>query len=1043
MTTVRSHATASLLLLVLWISPLVAEDARVFTQKPEIVPVEVVGAPKSQAKEPKKTARKPADKKLSFTIGPKARWIWGKKPAGANDRYYFRRTFEARTSQARIIVSCDNKFVLWINGKRILSGTDWASAGTSAIQQHLVPGKNLLEIEGRNNGGPAGLAVKLVYADANGKTGALVTDGSWQVAATRDSKETTKPAIVGTMGGSPWGNVFSGGGRLPTQKSLFQVQPGFQVERLYTVPKPTQGSWVCLVSDGQGRLLASDQGNKGIYQITPPKIGSGEPTQVRKLDLPITSAQGMLVAFGHLYFSVNGGPGSGFYRAVDTNNDGEWDKVEKLKVLAGGGEHGPHALRLSPDGKSIYLIAGNHTHPPAGLSVNHLPENWGEDLLLPRQWDARGHARGRLAPGGWIARTDPDGKTWSIYSAGYRNPYDMDFNVEGELFAYDADMEWDMGSPWYRPTRLCHVVSGSEFGWRSGTGKWPTWYADSLPPVVNIGPGSPVGVNFGTGTRFPERYQRAVYLCDWTFGTMYAIHLKPQGSSYVGVREEFVARAPLPLTDVAIGHDGAMYFTIGGRGAQSELYRVTYVGKESTKPAGPPRDDFVGLRKLRRSLEAFHGHQDPAAVQAALTHLGHADRHIRYAARIALESQPVASWQDAIFRLQNPTAIIHGVIALARQDNKSLRTRALKALGSMTFDRLTPDNQLALLRAYSLTFIRLGAPDQETAAPILVQLDRFFPSKDNRINRDLSQLLAYLNSPTVIDKTLALMKKPSPVVTQDLTRLLSRNRGYGGTIAKMLSNHPELQKIHYAFVLRTMRYGWTLEQRREYFKWLSDAGGRSGGASYAGFLKNIRSEALANVSDAEKSALAATVTPPAVKLETLPKPKGPGQAWTVDQVVAAAESGLSDRNFASGRRTYQAARCGACHRFDGAGGATGPDLSNVAGRFSVKDLAESLVTPSKVISDQYKASTVVTTEGKVINGRIVNDNKGTLTIVTDPFDASKVVTVPAGKVDEVTPSKTSLMPDKLLHPLGRNELLDLIAYLLSRGNPDDRVFGEE
>ena len=1016
-------------------------DNGVFTQKPEVVAVEINGAPKT----PKKTATaKPSSKKLNLQSGPKAGWIWGKKRAGANDRFYFRRTFKAttETTAARIIASCDNHLVLWINGKRLLASDDWNAPVTANIQQHLLPGENLIEVEGRNDGGPAGLAVKLVFRDTAGKTTTIVSDKTWQVATTRDSKTTATATVLGTMGVSPWGNVFAGGRRTATKRGLFQVQPGFQIERLYTVPKPTQGSWVCLVSDGQGRLLASDQGGRGIYRITPPKIGSGEPTRVEKLNLPISSAQGMLVAFGHLYFSVNGGPGSGFYRAVDTNKDGEWNKIEKLKSLAGGGEHGPHALRLSPDGKSIYLIAGNHTNPPDGLSANHLPSNWSEDLLLPRQWDARGHARGRMAPGGWIARTDPDGKTWSIISAGYRNAYDMDFDAEGELFAYDADMEWDMGSPWYRPTRLCHAVSGSEFGWRSGTGKWPTWYADSLPQVVDIGPGSPVGVNFGTGARFPEKYQRAVYLCDWTFGTMYAVHLQPRGASYVGIREEFVARAPLPLTDVAIGDDGAMYFTIGGRGAQSELFRVTYTGKDSTAPARPGSDKFADLRKLRRSLEAFHGQQDPAAVQAALTHLGHADRHIRYAARIALEAQPVASWQDDVLDQDNPTALLTGVIALARQADKSLQPRLLKSLAQLDWTGLKTNNRLALLRAYSLTFIRMGAPDQATATAVLAQLDKAFPVGDIRLDRDLSQLLAYVNSPTVIDKTLALMKKPSPKVGNDLAKLLSRNSGYGGTVARILSNHPELQKIHYAFVLRTMRYGWTLDQRREYFKWLGDAGGRSGGASYTGFLNNIRKEALVNVSEAERKSLAATVAPPAVKLDTLPKPKGPGQEWTVGQVVQATRGGLSGRNFANGQRTYQAARCGACHRFDGAGGATGPDLSNVAGRFSVKDLAESLIVPSKVVSDQYRASVVLTTAGKVVTGRIVNDTKGTLTVLTDAFDASKITTVPAGKVEETRPSKTSLMPEKLLHPLGKDELLDLIAYLLSRGNPGDLMFAE-
>ena len=221
--------------------------------------------------------------------------------------------------------------------------------------------------------------------------------------------------------------------------------------------------------------------------------------------------------------------------------------------------------------------------------------------MLPRQWDANGHARGILAPGGWIAKTDPDGKSWEIVTSGYRNSYDFDFNAEGELFAYDSDMEWDFGMPWYRPTRAVHATSGSEFGWRSGTGKWPTYYVDSLPPLVDIGPGSPVGVTFGYGTKFPAKYQKALYLCDWTFGTIYAIHMEPQGSTYKAVKEEFLSRTPLPLTDAAVGPDGALYFTIGGRGTQSELYRVTYVGKEPTDRADlkDPRDADLRARGAR------------------------------------------------------------------------------------------------------------------------------------------------------------------------------------------------------------------------------------------------------------------------------------------------------------------------------------------------------------------------------------------------------------------------------------------------------------
>ena len=128
-------------------------------------------------------------------------------------------------------------------------------------------------------------------------------------------------------------------------------------------------------------------------------------------------------------------------------------------------------------------------------------------------------------------------------------------------------MEWDFNTPWYRPTRVCQAASGTEFGWRNGAGKWPAYYPDSLPPVVNIGPGSPTGVAFGYGAKFPAKYQDALFICDWSYGKLYAVHLTPEASDYKAELEEFVTGTPLPLTDLVVNpKDGAMYFAIGGRG---------------------------------------------------------------------------------------------------------------------------------------------------------------------------------------------------------------------------------------------------------------------------------------------------------------------------------------------------------------------------------------------------------------------------------------------------------------------------------------------
>src|SRR5262249_36690487 len=274
----------------------------------------------------------------------------------------------------------------------------------------------------------------------------------------------------------------------------------------------------------------------------------------------------------------------------------------------------------------------------------------------------------------------------------------------------------------------------------------------------------------------------------------------------------------------------------------------------------------------------------------------------------------------------------------------------------------------------------------------------------------------------------------------DMAQLLARNRGYGGTIAKMLANGVDQQKYHYAFALRNLRDGWTMEQRKVYFQYLNECRQKSGGASFQGFINNTEKDAFANATDAERLAIEALGLRNPYKPKELPKPVGPGRDWKLDELVKFAEPKLTGRNFKNGEKMYAAARCIVCHRFQGDGGATGPDLSEVAGRFNLKDLCESIVEPSKVISDQYKASIVSTKGGKDYAGRIVSDTKDTITILLDPEDSTKTVEVKKVDIEEQKPSPTSTMPEGLLKSLNENEVLDLLAYLLSRGNPGHTMF---
>ena len=644
------------------------------------------------------------------------------------------------------------------------------------------------------------------------------------------------------------------------QKAAPQAHPeGFNLEKIYEVPKETQGSWVSMAVDSKGRLYCADQGDKGIYRIS---IGDdGLEPQVERVPLEISSAHGMLWAHNSLYIVVNGGGiggnSSGLYRVTDTNGDDQLDKIVSLRKIQGGGEHGPHAVVLAPDGESLFVLGGNHTKTPNQETSAVVP-NYGEDQLLPRSPDARGHAASIRAPGGWIAQTDPEGKSWHLFSTGFRNQYDIAFNADGEMFTFDSDMEWDSGTPWYRPTRIYHCTSGSEFGWRTGTGKFPAWYPDVLPPAMDIGPGSPTGVLSGLGAAFPSKYQHAIYAFDWTYGTIYAIHMTPNGSSYDAEKEEFVTGIPLNVTDGVIGKDGHFYFAVGGRGTPSALYRVQYTGTESTQLVSTNNPEASSLRELRRSIERFHGKQDPSAIDAVWPYLGHKDRFIRFAARTALEHQPVSQWQERALAESDPQTALTALLALARQGNSSQQGPLLQAIGGLQPGGFDETRKLETLRILSLSFIRMGKPSDDVAASIAETLSPYFPAPSDALNRELISMLVYLNAPDVVAKAVPLMNQEATGLEEIEfdDNLLKRSKGYGGSFLNQKASNPQRQQIHYAYALKNITTGWTPALRKEYFTWFAKAKNFKGGASFGGFIENFRKESIANIPDeAERKAM--------------------------------------------------------------------------------------------------------------------------------------------------------------------------------------------
>ena len=827
--------------------------------------------------------------------------------------------------------------------------------------------------------------------------------------------------------------------RSATSPTRINIAEGFKIDLLYSVPMDKQGSWVAMCMDNKNRLIVSDQYG-GIYrfpvpaagknidpasieQITyaPERTGMGQPTDEQKKLPMIGHAQGLCYAFDSLYVVVNSrssSTGAGVFRLLDTNKDDKFDKIVTIKKLSStGGEHGPHAILPAPDGKHLYVVMGNQTNLPEDYTHSRVPELWGEDQLYP---SLQYFMKGAEAPLGHIAQIDPEGKTWEVLSTGFRNQYDAAVNREGEIFTYDADMEWDMNTPWYRPTRVNHVIDGSDFGWRTGTGKFMDYCSDTFGTVVDVGPGSPTGVCFGYGAKFPAKYQNAFFISDWSYGKLYAVHLTPKGSSYVGKVEEFASAQPFPLTDLLVNpQDGAMYIAVGGRKVQSGIYRVTYTGKESTAPAKSIPGGEVA-RKRRQELENFVQKgikpANPKELNQIWSALGAKDRGIRHAARVALEKQPVKNWKNKLSSEKNPVVASAAMIALARADSKSSGSVLSKA---MTLDYANEKNwqqRIDLLRSITLALTRGGQPQPEQKKKLIEWLDKIYPAATPEENRDLSALMQFLQAPSAAKKGMALLRSASG----------------------------QEEQIGYALNLRHLKTGWTSMLRESYFNWFVRAGSFKGGARLSNYLDGIKKDAVASVEDWQMTEGLKKI------IETKPQQADPQftfeprtfvKNWTMKDMAPWVPSGVpGKRDFKNGRQMFGAGSCYACHRIAGEGGAVGPDLTSVGGKFGAYDLLESIVDPGKEISDQYGSSVFSLADGTQLNGRIMNMRNNEYWVNTDMMKPSTVTKVKAENLTSIEPSSISMMPPGLINTMDKEDILDLMAYLIAGGKSDHELF---
>lgn len=961
-------------------------------------------------------------------------WIW-RKPhdsGSANDgqRISFHRecVMEDVPRIAKFQLLADFCYLrVWINETQVVAVEPFGPRIDVDVTSHLQKGLNRIRIETSSIEGPCAFAAQLQVGVGNAPLHTkLVTDNAWTItdAMNRSDKYqldllgAVEPTMFGIASRSieidptenyeQWRQATSGS---KVENERFWVVPGFRVQHIKNATAD-EGSWVSMAFDPKGALTISKE-SKGLLRMTLNASGDAVSSTALIND-ELLECRGLAYAHQSLYANANNS--KAMFRLRNLNENGVPDnfgfkEMTKLREFAGGVGHGRNDLAVGDDGW-IYSIHGDSVEIPTSNIRSRMSPFWR-------------HGQHGNAGNGHLLRTTANGDSWELLCAGLRNPYGIAQNEFGDWFTYDADAEFDMGTPWYRPTRVLQLVSGGDYGWRAVTGKWPPYFpdhADNAMPTMDIGKGSPTAVLFAYPASWPDAYRKSLLILDWTYGRVIAVHLHPRGAGYRASAETFLQGKPLNVTDLAFARDGTMYFVTGGRKTQSALYRVSFDGKpsqgiEASRHESDCRKHAIVMRRLRSQIE--EAHVDASAFRSDLVweNLNAHDWQLRYAARIALEHQPIEAWSQKALAENRPRAQIEACMALIRSRDRSLTSQALQRLIALDSISIDLASQMALVRCYE--WIDHETPELLITArqSVISSLKRILHSASqtdtrNRSGNSLSlqgdciRLLVRLNEPTAVDLAI-----------------------------ESLLSMPQQEWILYGlFAIRDAVDGWDLSKRREYFRSFERTANFVRGEGMEKFLKQIREDAvsaLTGPSRDELSEVLASSLPSPDESAFVPARK-PVRTWKLTDLEQAIARSTHTPSKERGKRIFAEAQCNRCHRFGKRGPAIGPDLTHVANRFSKNDLMASTVEPSRVIAENYRNAQVITKDGNTIVGRLLQEGdyrSEKISLATDPFQMSGNVEIAKSEIEHFRESELSPMPVGLLDGFSVEEIQDLLEYL--------------
>ena len=983
-------------------------------------------------------AAQPATDSAANTVVQSPTWVWVESENAVARQMQQDMLLASAPVSARLKIAADFcTAAVLINDRPVCVVGPYAATVSLDVTQSLGSGRNQIAVRLQKSAGPSAVALSLTVADVNGPQ-QLLSSSNWTVPAgsVLEDYGTVRPGLWGIGAASlelsgadnyeQW-RLATGDARPASLDAKLRIRPGFRVTRIRDA-RPDEGSWVSMTFDADGRLIIARE-DKGLLRFGKGERGfaAGPPEVINQ---ELLECRGLLFAHGALYANANNS--KAIYRLQDLDADGSLERVEKLREYSGGVGHGRNDLVLGPDGW-IWAIHGDSVDAPAAGTSR--------DITSPLR-DSR---RGPVRQEGYVVRISPDGSQSEVVCTGLRNPFGIDFNAAGDAFTYDADNEFDMGTPWYRPTRIWQLSAGLDFGWRVAQGQWPPYFPDRADNSVwqlDTGKGSPTSVMFGSKLNFAPAWRDCLYVLDWAYGRVLAVHTAPRGSVYRMAGELFLQGVPLNVTDIAAGPDGAMYLITGGRKTQSALYRVTMEQPDVTPAADSLHEQQCtqyALRQQEQRRAAEQWLRSESSVQDAEERLrwiertlAESDPQLQAMARTVLEQMPVEHWGGRLLQVSDDRVFVEGALSLVRAGSQEQVTQLLRRMST-------------LVSGHSEA---LSAPVWLRQASVRLQLIQEMGIRFPELIREGDGAAGFVRDWLLSDlqrcAAAALVFGAGEQTTTLRYRLVAAAAEVGlpltgaGTpeseLLRSLLQSPQQQDQLTALLgLRKQLAGADSSLIAFYFGVLNEGTRWLGGDGMAVFLGRLREDAVASLPeslrDTYREAPAASVTD-----EVLTVSRPVVQRWRVDSLLPLLEQHPAVNDPAAGARLYREALCSRCHRFGTEGRAVGPELTSVGRRFSRSDLLASIVEPSKVVAEPYRLTHVSTLDGLTRTGRLLAEGDYRSELIrlnTEILRPGQFETIDKKQVESLQPVELSPMPVGLLDSLTPSEINSLLNYLQS------------